>query len=181
MVKRSFDVLNEVNTLPESPIRRICVKPNCDDMYKSIIGSKSKLPNCVIHQVLNPKNVVYDILPGRQKNQLPVVAFFFKPNDTKWLDFCDSLNMMHSNILIIGVTPSIKGIQIYNFPIIVDHNGEICQRMNLRDPLGGGIYPLSSFVIFNKFGFEVARFKIGYDKNIIENIYQIVNYIKPFL
>lgn len=181
MVKRHFEVLHEVNSTLSLRRNRVCLKPNSVDSYKSIIGFKSRTPECIIKQILNEKNEINDILPGRQKDQLPVVAFFFKPNDTKWLEFCDSLNLIHANVLVIGVTPSIRGVDIYNFPIVVDHSGGICQKLNLRDPLGGGLYPLSSFVIFNKFGLEVARFKIGYDENIIENINQVVNYIKTFL
>lgn len=132
----------------------------------------------MIEQALHTKNSVWDIFPGRQRNEIPVVAFFFKPNDVLWLDLCNTLNMDHPNVLVVGVTPSIHGVQIYNFPIVVDHSGAICQRMGLRDPLGGGIYPLSAFVIFDRNGGEVARFRIGYDNDVATALNQTVNYIE---
>lgn len=146
------------------------------DKYQSL-KRPDQIPNCVIEQLLHPKNHLEDItmVPSAKKSKA-VVAFFFKPNDIQWIKYLNSSILRYSDAIeIIGITPCSISIDA-NIQTIADEDGKICSRMNLRDPLGGGIYPISSIIIFNSSGAELVRFKVGIDEEIVDKIIQVVIY-----
>lgn len=73
---------------------------------------------------------------------------------------------MKKNIQIIGITPEYRYYNNQSYPIILDTNGKVSKALNIRNPLGGGIYPIPSMFLFDRHKQELMRIKLGYDQGV---------------
>ncbi|QPG73789.1 hypothetical protein FOA43_001103 [Brettanomyces nanus] len=76
----------------------------------------------------------------------------------------------YSTLFIFGVTPSSWSRRNhFDFPILVDESGIIGKKLRILDPLGGGIYPLNCLFIFDRYGDELIKIRLGYDEGLYYN------------
>ncbi|KAG0683539.1 hypothetical protein C6P40_000051 [Pichia californica] len=134
-------------------------KSNFNDVLNNIKEIKFIQPNSQIQSVINSINsdLIYD------KN-IPLLIFLFDYSTISYLKMFEIFK--NKNIKIIGITPRFEYYNEQSFPIIIDENGEISKLLNIRDPVGGGIYPIPSIFLFDSFKDEIFRIKLGYDFNI---------------
>lgn len=132
-------------------------------LFKEVLSeSKSTI------DYINPRSV--DLVNINQiineVDDKPTILFLFKTTDIYSLHCFESLlNNYRNQINILSLTPYFEYFNEYNFPIILDKDGLITKKLNLRCPVGGGIYPISSILIFSRNYKEILRIKLGYDYN----------------
>lgn len=154
-----------------------------------------KVPECVAKQSLSAKGDFADAarvmrsltcITGRSSSESvldlsvgsPVLIFFFTPTQIGSLRFFDQLNEL-TNVRIVGVTPDFPYRNECSFPILLDRRGELTKVLRVRDPLGGGVYPIPTVMLFDRQGNEVMKIQLGYDYNVyydssVENNLQTV-------
>lgn len=96
--------------------------------------------------------------------EVPILMFFFDCSNMSYLKLLNQFS--DKNIKIIGITPTFNYINNQSFPIILDERGHIAKLLNLRNPVGGGIFPIPSILLFDSTMEEVFRIKLGYDYNL---------------
>lgn len=101
---------------------------------------------------------------GYINNRLTTIFVLFDCSTVKFVKYFKLFQRMNLNI--VGITPEYKYFNDCPFPILLDRHGNISKQLGLRNPIGGGIYPIPSIVIFDKSQNEVVRIKLGYDHNI---------------
>lgn len=141
-----------------------------------LIKPNSKIPLSINKDYLDLFNNSY---------QIPTLLFLFDYSTLSYLRNFEAFK--DKNINIIGITPNYDYFNEQSYPIIIDNNGEFIKNLNMRDPLGGGIYPIPSIFLFNSSNEEVLRIKLGYDYNIyydstvqgnLQNVLlQCINYV----
>lgn len=133
-------------------------KSNLNDIFEAMDGMKFIKPNS------NTEVKLKRDFSDFTNNKIPILLFTFNSSDLSYLKFFEYFKSV--NIKIIGVTPEFKYYNDFTFPILLDENGTISKLLNLRDPLGGGIFSIPSVVVFNRFQRELGRIKFGYDFNV---------------
>lgn len=101
---------------------------------------------------------------GPLRCDVPVLMFFFDFANVSWLKFFELFR--EKNIKIIAVTPQYNYFNPQSFPIVLDKNGVVTKLMGIQSPVGGGIFPIPSIFMFDRYQKEVMRIMLGYDYNV---------------
>lgn len=96
--------------------------------------------------------------------EIPLLLFLFDSSNLSYLKFYELF--YEKNIQIIGITPEYRYYNNQSYPIILDTNGKVSKALNIRNPLGGGIYPIPSMFLFDRHKQELMRIKLGYDQGV---------------
>lgn len=145
-----------------------------------------KMPDCVAQQLRMDKSRLDDVVEVMKAlnyvpsnsgmelridpefqlltSKIPVMFFFFTATNLTSLKFFDMFTAQ--NVSIIGVTPEFQYYNTNNFPIVLDKNGKLAKLLRIRDPLGGGVYPIPTIILYDRFQNEVIRIQLGYDYNV---------------
>ncbi|TID30281.1 hypothetical protein CANINC_001161 [Pichia inconspicua] len=167
----------------------------CNRLKRLKRQREHRMPDCVAKQTLFEKNTLTDVAcviddlacigGGDCKESrmeltvgLPVLLFLFTPSQIESLCFFDQLNGL-TTISVVAVTPDFPFRNEHSFPIVLDRSGKLAKVLRVRDPLGGGIYPIPTVIVFDRHGEEVVRVQLGYDYQVyydssIENNLQTV-------
>lgn len=98
---------------------------------------------------------------------MPVLLFFFDCSTTSLFGLFNTLPQM--KVAVFGITPYFKSHNDNCFPIVLDNHGSLSKQLGIRNPVGGGVYPIPSIFLFDRNQNEVLRIKLGYDYNVFYN------------
>lgn len=151
----------------------------------SLVQFQTSVPDIVIKQACNNKSHLIEVLGGfngpvnylsSNNSQasiadlgtvmhpnVPMVLLLFSYSHKRQIG--ELLNRIADNRCVwLGVTPNTWGeSNDMACPIVLDPHGQITKSLGLLDPLGGGVYPIDSLVVFSAKGDEIIRIRLGYD------------------
>ncbi|OWB58274.1 hypothetical protein B5S28_g4284 [[Candida] boidinii] len=170
--------------------------------YYKLNSNKKSVPKLIINQLnynrININNIFNNNNLNNTNNNKPIILIFFGPGDDYFINKINSVQNKLINemkdVKFIGISASIGNNNTttnnhsnnnYPFKVIHDSGSKIIKSLNLLDPLGGGIYPISSILIFDSNGLETVKLNYKYNhdflnhsSNEFENlIYDVLDYL----
>ncbi|GME68424.1 hypothetical protein B5S31_g4696 [[Candida] boidinii] len=174
--------------------------------YYKLNSNKKSVPKLIINQLnynkININNIFNNNNLNNTNNNKPIILIFFGPGDDYFINKINSVQNKLINemkdVKFIGISASIgdnsttttnnnnnNSNNNYPFKVIHDSGSKIIKSLNLLDPLGGGIYPISSILIFDSNGLETVKLNYKYNhdflnhsSNEFENlIYDVLDYL----
>lgn len=146
------------------------IKKRCSTVPKVI---KSQLTNDKIHW-----SELYDIIDSFrcilphsdvesssiQCDKMIKLVFIFDYSNIRHLPLLEEFK--NDNVSVVAITPNYDLYNEQSFPIVLDKSGQVSKFLRLSNPVGGGIYPIPSVLLFDQRGKEMVRIRLGYDYNI---------------
>jgi hypothetical protein len=159
------DEFKKLEFLKNNPIPDIIIKQSC---FEKINFSSVRQIFMGLSCIWPNSNKMYKVtdqnLNFHNDHQMPILLFLFDYSNLTYLKFFEIFKS--KNIRIIGITPEFNYFNHESFPIILDNAGKIAKLLKMRNPLGGGVFPIPSIFLFDRFQKEIIRIKLGYDYNI---------------
>lgn len=175
----------------------------CSQLMSVILSNLNlnfETPSIIMHQALHEKKELLLLFKNSLCNTLyytktlteiqfdirclsyltmPILVVLFGPSDHQWI--YSLLSQLPINLYILAISPTNAEFELANVKIVKDENGNITRQLGLLCPLGGGIYPIPSFIFFNN-GVEVCRLRIPYDiehykQGLLSTLNSIITYL----
>ncbi|OUM51377.1 hypothetical protein BVG19_g472 [[Candida] boidinii] len=156
--------------------------------YYKLNSNEKSLPKLIINQLNYNKININDIFNDLSTDTKPTILIFFGPGDEYFINKINSVQNKLINemkeVKFIGISASSQQQQL-PFRVIQDSGSKIIKSLNLLDPLGGGIFPISSILIFDSNGLETVKLNYKYNhdflnhsSNDFENlVYEVLDYL----
>ncbi|GME70741.1 unnamed protein product [[Candida] boidinii] len=156
--------------------------------YYKLNSNEKSLPKLIINQLNYNKININDIFNDSNADTKPTILIFFGPGDEYFINKINSVQNKLINemkeVKFIGISASSQQQQL-PFRVIQDSGSKIIKSLNLLDPLGGGIFPISSILIFDSNGLETVKLNYKYNhdflnhsSNDFENlVYEVLDYL----
>lgn len=145
--------------IPEIVIKQAHLeKSQLKDIFETFVGLEYIPPKCGNKTMLDKESADFF------ENRISVLLFLFDCSNFSYLKFFELFPQ--KNIKVIGITPEFGLYNDQSYPIVLDKNGDIAKQLSIRNPLGGGIYPIPSIILFDSSQTEIFRIKLGYDYNV---------------
>ncbi|ODQ78973.1 hypothetical protein BABINDRAFT_162058 [Babjeviella inositovora NRRL Y-12698] len=106
-------------------------------------------PGDDIPQTLNLSQVLAELSPAEPL--LGLVLCFFGPSSYNYTTVLNTLEPVHPRIPIVGISAYVSAND-NAFAVINDSQGLASKCFGTLDPLGGGVFPLDSMVVFDQSG-----------------------------
>lgn len=145
--------------IPEIVIKQAHLeKSDLKNVFETFLGMEYLPPKCGNKTSMNRESADFF------NNKISVLLFLFDCSNFSYLKFFEMFPQ--KNVKVIGITPAFNYYNEQSYPIVLDKHGEIAKQLHIRNPLGGGIYPIPSIVLFDPSQTEIFRIKLGYDYNV---------------
>lgn len=155
---KNYRVSNNVPT-PEVVLKQLHLqKADLGTVFQAFCGLQCVLPCSGDVITLDDRSL------GSLRSDIPVLMFFFDFANVSWLKFFELFR--EKNIKVLAVTPHYDYFNPQSFPIILDKDGLVTKLLSIQNPVGGGVFPIPSIFLFDKYQQELMRIKLGYDYDV---------------